>query len=174
MPIYNGGSSGSSITGSGNIMGFGNYNNTLSSVSLISDVWTNITNNGLGSSTLTTYLPEGVTNFMDTPSGNLNLSELSVGDMVFVRNDFTVTPSTNNQLIELRYLIGAPGSQFSLIKNLGRMDSGGSVEYRFTLVSDKIYIGSDATKNNPIEIQIRSSGNGSFLNSGTVITAIKY
>ena len=86
--------------------GFIDYNDTSTTttpLTLLNDVWTNIPNDGLGAFTNKTYAPTGVTELMDTSTGAIDTSELVLGDTILIRNDFQVTPSTNNALLELRY-----------------------------------------------------------------------
>ena len=164
------------IDGVNNTNGFIEYNDaaTVSTpITLTGGVWTTLTNDGLGPQTLKTYAPSGVTELLDESTGALDTSELSLGDSIIIRNDFTVTPSTNNQLLEFRYSAGTGGGVYTLERTLGKMDSGGSQPYRFALGADYIYLGDANTKDNPILIQIKSSGAGTVVNGGTTIQSIK-
>ena len=90
--------------------GFIDYNDAGTSttpISLVSGTWTTVTNDGLGAFTNKNYPPEGVTELMDTSTGAFDPTELSFGDTMLIRNDFTITPSTNNTLVELRYHLGS-------------------------------------------------------------------
>jgi hypothetical protein len=164
------------IDGVNNTNGFIEYNDLAtvgSPVALVGGVWTTLPNDGLGPQTLKTYAPSGVTELIDTSTGAIDASELSLGDSLILRNDFTVTPNTNNQLLEFRYSAGTGGGVYTLERTLGKMDSGGSQPYRYALGADYIYLGDANTKDNPILIQIKSSGAGTFTNGGTTIQSIK-
>lgn len=156
--------------------GFADYSDGTTAstpIVLVSDTWTDITNDGAGVSTNLDYLPTGVTRLIDTSTGIFLLDELDLGDIVNIRNDFTITPSTNNQLIRLRYVLGIGGSEYSLETTIGRLDSGSGQPYRFSLVPFLIYMGDDNTRLNPIKLQLLSTGNASVVNSGAVVGVTK-
>lgn len=158
------------------INGIADYNDAATSITpitLTADTWTTLTNDGAGTFTNEQFLPSGVTRMMDTANGQFLFDELNLGDSVTIRNDFTVTPSTNNQEISLRYVLGTGGAQYTLEKRLGRLDSGDSIPYRFSLESDMIYMGDLNTKDNPVTLQIRTSGGGTVVNAGTAFTIVK-
>ena len=89
--------------------GFIDYNDTSTTASplvLVADTWTTIPNDGLGAFTNKTYKPDGVTELMNTSTGALDATDLVLGSSILVRNDFSVTPNTNNSLLEFRYTLG--------------------------------------------------------------------
>ena len=92
-----------------NNQGFIDYNDTTGSVSLTSDTWTIIPNNGEGAFSNSTYSPEGVSEFMNVSNGSIDVSDLELGDSIFIRNDFKINPNTNNALVEFRYRLGGGG-----------------------------------------------------------------
>jgi len=156
--------------------GIADYNDAATSVTpiaLTSDTWVTVTNDGQGPATNLNYLPTGVTKLLDTTTGQFDFAELSLGDNVLVRNDFSVTPNTNNALLELRYQLGAGPAAYTLEKIVGRLDSGSGVPYRFSLATDMIYAGDSNTKDNPITLQVKLSTNGSLVNAGTAFGVIK-
>lgn len=164
------------IDGVNDTNGFIEYNDTATAVTpitLTGGVWTTLTNDGLGPQTIKTFAPSGVTELLDVSTGAIDTSELSLGDGIIVRNAFTVTPNTNNQLLEFRYSAGTGGGAYTIEKTMRRMDSGGSQPYKFGLGTDYIYLGDSNTKDNPIVIQIKSSGTGSVVVGGVVIQSIK-
>ena len=168
---YNGGAT-SLKTG-----GFIDYNDSATSttpITLVSDTWTEIPNDGLGAFTNKTYLPEGVTELMDTLTGYLDVTELSLGDSLLLRNDYSITPNTNNSLLRFRYSLGTGAGVYTLEKIVGRLDSGSGISYRNSLVTDLIYMGDLNTKDNPIKLEVNLSTNGTLVNSGSAIQVIKY
>ena len=119
--------------------GFIDYNDTSTTASplvLVADTWTTIPNDGLGAFTNKTYKPEGVTELMDTSTGALDTTDLVLGSSILVRNDFSVTPNTNNSLLEFRYTLGTGAGAYTLEKLIGRLDSGSGKPYRQSLVPD--------------------------------------
>jgi len=156
--------------------GIADYNDSATSstpIVLNKDTWTTVTNDGAGSFTNLSYLPSDVTSLLDTSTGSFDFHELSLGDNVTIRNDYTVTPNTNNALLQLRYTLGAPGSSYTLEKTVGRLDSGSGVGYRFSLQQDMIYMGDTNTKNNPIGLQVKLSTDGTLVNAGTALGVTK-
>ena len=153
--------------------GFMDYNDTTGNVSIVSDTWTTIPNDGLGAFTNKTYKPIGVTEFMDSSVGSITVDELDLGDTIIIRNDFTINPNTNNALLEFRYQLGTGGAAYTLETTLGRLDDGSGKDYRFSLKPDLIYMGDLNTKDNPISLQVKLSTDGVLNNAGTVIQLIK-
>ena len=153
-------------------IGFIDYNDSSGSFSLSANTWTDLPNDGLGSFTNKTYAPDGVTELMDSNTGYIDPTQTTLGDVLLVRNDFTVNPNTNNALLEFRYVLGGGANAYTLPTIIGRLDSGSGTDYRFTLRADKIYMGDDNTRLNPVKLQVRLSSNATVTNSGTVITLI--
>ena len=107
-----------SFADAGLLGGFMDYNDNATSitpVTLVSDTWTTIPNDGLGAFTNKTYKPDGeVIELMDSSTGAIDPTGLHLGDTLLIRNDFTVTPSTNNASLEFRYQLGAGGGAYTL------------------------------------------------------------
>ncbi|HHZ95089.1 MAG TPA: hypothetical protein EYN67_05915, partial [Flavobacteriales bacterium] len=132
-PNSNGGGSGS--TG----QGFIDYNDTSTTTTplvLTGGVWTTLPNDGLGAFSNDTYKPNGITELMDVSTGAIDPTELTLGNTLLIRNDYVVTPGTNNTLLEFRYTLGTGGGAYTLEKIIGRLDSGSGNPYRFSLVPD--------------------------------------
>lgn len=153
--------------------GFIDYNNTDTGTTLVADTWTALPNDGLGSFSNSSYPPNSVTYLMDTSVGKFDFSELSLGDTALIRNDYTVTPSTNNALLELRYTLGTGVGAYTLQKVVQRLDDGSGKGYRFSLTPDLIYMGDTNTKDNLVGLEIKLSTNGTVDNAGSVIQVIK-
>lgn len=171
LPIFGEGEGGNLNTN-----GFIDYNDTatgMSPIVLAANTWTDITNNGLGLFTNKSFKPSNVTELIDTSTGDLEVAELSLGTTILVRNDFSVTPNTNNCLLEFRYVLGAGEGAYTLEKLIGRLDSGSGKPYRQSLVPDLIYMGDTNTRDNPIGLEVRLSAAGTLINAGSVIQVIK-
>jgi len=153
--------------------GFIDYNDDSGEISIAANTWVNIPNDGQGAYSNDSYKPDGVTKLMDVSTGAIDTSELSLGDSIIVRNDFTVIPKRNNCKIEFRYSLGAGLGSYTLETNLGRLDNGSGTTYRFALKPDLIYMGDSNTKDNPIVLQIKLSTKGKLTNAGTVIQVLK-
>jgi hypothetical protein len=154
--------------------GFIDYNDTSTTATplvLLANTWTTIPNDGLGSFSNDTYAPEGVAILMDG-SGALLFTDLALGTTVLIRNDYSVTPNTNNALLEFRYQLGTGGGTYTLEKIVGRLDSGSGKAYRHALVPDLIYLGDVNTKDNVGLLQVRLSAAGTLVNAGSVIQVV--
>jgi len=166
------------IGNTSNFGGFIDYNDSSTSsspITLLADTWTTIPNDGLGAFTNKTYKPDGnVVELMDNSTGAITTSGLELGDTILIRNDFTVTPSTNNASLQFRYQLGSGANAYTLEKRLGRLDEGSGNPYRFSLSPDLIYMGDTNTKNNPISLQVKLSTSGTLVNAGSVIQLINY
>lgn len=157
----------------GRVVGFMDYNDTTGSVVVPADTWATIPNNGLGAFTNKTYPPHNVTELMDTSTGEIDPTELELGDVLWIRNDFTVTPQINNTSLDFRYVLGNGGGEYTLEQQLGRLDRGAGVGYRFSLRIDEIYMGDANTRDNLITLQIKCSGASTLVNAGSAITVGK-
>ncbi len=164
------------IKNKGAATGFADYNDLATSaspVSLSANTWTDIPNDGAGAFTNLNFLPTGVTSVLDTSTGYLDLSQLSLGDSVIIRNDFTVIPNGNRANLEFRYQLGSGSGLYTLDYFVGRLDSGAGNSYRYNLYTHLIYLGDDNTRLNPIKLQLKLSKNGNFTNNGSAIQILR-
>ena len=153
--------------------GFIDYNDTTGAFSILADTWTDLPNDGAGAFTNKNYPPSDVTELMDVATGYIDPTELSLGDTILIRNDYTINPNTNNAQLRFRYALGGGGGSYTLEKIIGRLDSGSGQDYRFSLAPDLIYMGDTNTKDNPIKIQVYCTSNATVTNAGSVIQVIK-
>lgn len=158
----------------GEIVGWNDYNDTTGSISVPADTWTDLPNNGLGSFTNQNYPPEGINELIDVNTGYIDPTELSLGDVLLIRNDYLVTPQTNNTAIRFRFFLGAGAGQYPLEKREPRMDEGSGIAYPHTLGAELIYMGDTNTRNNPIKLQVKVSSPCTVLNNGSVIVRLKH
>lgn len=157
--------------------GFIDYNDTATAstpITLTAGVWTQVTNDGLGAFSNSTYAPPGVTTLMDTSTGSFDPRELTLGDVMFIRNDFTVTPSVNNCSLEIRYTLGTGAGAYTLSKQDATLTRGAGIGYRIALNTDKIYMGDTNTRDNLIGLEVKLSVNGTLVNAGSVISILRY
>ncbi len=141
-------------------------------ISLSPDTWTTVTNDAAGAFSNTSYLPSGITSLFNGSTGNIDPTQLQLGESILVRNDFQVTPTVNGAFLEFRYQLGTGGGAYTLPKPLGTLSNGGGVAYRFQF-TDLIYMGDTNTRDNEIGLQVRCSEAASLINSGSVVLAIR-
>ena len=148
--------------------GFIDYNDTTGDVSLINETWTDVPNNGLGSFTNKVYKPTLINDVLDGSTGYLDFSELTLGSQLLIRNDFTVTPNTNNSLLEVRYLLGQGAGEYALKFWSERLDSGSGIGDQ-RVISFPIYMGDTNTQGGAGKLQVKLSTNGSINNASSYI-----
>jgi hypothetical protein len=148
--------------------GFMDYNDTTGDVTLTSDTWIDVPNNGLGAFTNKTYKPTLISEVLDGSTGYLDFSELSLGSQLLIRNDFTVTPNTNNSLLEVRYVLGQGAGEYALKFWSERLDSGSGIGYQ-RVISFPIYMGDTNTQGGVGKLQVKLSTNGTINNAGSYI-----
>tara|TARA_R110002012_G_scaffold62558_1_gene164493 strand:- start:4086 stop:8237 length:4152 start_codon:yes stop_codon:yes gene_type:complete len=148
--------------------GFLDYNDTTGSIDLVEDVWTDIPNDGAGSFTNKLYKPDDVGEVLDVSTGYLDFSDITLGSQLLIRNDFTVTPGTNNSLLEVRYVLGQGAGEYALKFWSERLDSGSGIGYQ-RVTSFPIYMGDNNTKGGVGKLQVKLSTDGSITNAGSYI-----
>lgn len=156
--------------------GIADYNDVTTSVTPITlpaNTWVTITNDGAGAFTNLTYVPDGVTQLMNTSTGAFDFTQLQLGDNVLIRNDYEVTPNVNNANLKLRYELGAGSGIYTLETQVARLDDGSGKPYRYSLIPSMIYMGDVNTQGNPIVLQLNLSSNGTVRNFGSAIGVVK-
>lgn len=151
--------------------GFFDYNDgstAIAPLDLVANTWTDVPNDGSGPFTQKAYAPSGVSEILDESTGYIDMTELNLGSEIVVRNDFTVTPQTNNSLLEARYLLGSGAGQYPLQFLSERLDSGSGIPYP-RVTSFDIYVGDANTRDNPARLQVRLSTDGTLVNAGSYI-----
>ncbi len=159
--------SSSAVSGSG-FIDYNDSSTVATPITLTTDTWTNITNDGLGSFTNKVYSPAGVTDLMNN-LGELDFSELPLGSAVLIRNDFSIIPSINNTIVDARYLLGAGASEYALSSTVSTMSHGSGVSYQFALQVNYLYMGDTNTRDNLVKFQLRTSYDSTVINAGSVI-----
>lgn len=155
-------------------IGYADYNDTATTTTPISvspSTWTKLTNNKLGANTRS-RLPVGITNLWNSTNNQMDLSELPVDTMVSFRADIIVTTSAANQIVKPRisFAIGNPIA-FQLEYNENYYKTAGVHKL---VTNGSFYIGSDAVKNNPAEIQLWSDASCTVVVNGWYFKVDKY
>lgn len=152
--------------------GFVDYNNTIDVAAYPAHTWVTVPNDGRGPFTSTKYAPSGAEDLMND-DGSIRLIDLRTGDVIYIRQDYEVTPTFDNSLLTSRYVLGSGQGEYTLRRNPQRLDDG-ATSYRFAASTDMIYVGDDNTRLNPVYFQIRCSSPFTLLNYGTAIGVTKY
>ena len=160
-------------TGTQSIGGFSDQNNSGGAVSLSANTWLDLPNDGAGAFSNTDYLPANVTTLMDNSTGYIDPRELNLGDAILIRNDFTITPTINNALLEFQYSLGSGANTYTLPKTPFRLSAGAGVADRIVSSTDYIYMGDTNTRDNFIKIQIRCTAAATVNNAGSVMQVLR-
>jgi len=156
--------------------GFLDYNDTsttLSPVILTADTWTDVPNDTLGAFTNITHLPVGMNTLIDSATGYLDFSELTLGSDMHIRISYSVTPETDKSLLESRYVLGSGENEYLLKINSRRLDNGSGVPYESDKGSFYIYMGDNNTLGGAGKLQVKLSTGGVLINSGIAIKLYK-
>jgi hypothetical protein len=152
--------------------GFIDYNDTTGPVDLTADTWTDVPNNGAGAFSNNTYKPTSINEVLDTSTGYLDFSELTLGSQLIIRHDFEINPNTNNALFQVRYLLGQGANEYPLLFWSERLDNGSGIEYqRVPLFT--IYMGDNNTQGGVGKLQVKLSTEGTITNAGVYINIQK-
>ena len=72
-------------------------------INLTQNVWTDLTNDKAGAGTIITYKPPFVTgDLWNSTSNSVDFSEIGVGKVLMIRNDFDVTAGASNTRLDAR------------------------------------------------------------------------
>jgi len=86
--------------------GFAFYEDTATAstpINLTQDTWTDLTNDKAGSGTLTTHKPSYITgDLWDSATNTIDLSEVPVGKVILIRNDYDITTGAANTRMDSR------------------------------------------------------------------------
>lgn len=162
LGFLKGGGNGSGVTSAN---GIEDQNATNAAQLLVTDTYATLLNNGLGTSTITSLLPLGSTSTWDTINNQFDFSSLTVGTWITMRLDFDLTTTAGNTdfVCAMDFIIGQP-TAFS--KVLGRRFFKNNKTYLGETVTFGFYIGSEATKNNPAKIKVKTDANSTFKLNG--------
>jgi len=150
-------------------VGFADYNDLGTHTTPLSITstsgWTILPNDKLGPFTNDSFLPEGVPDVLG--SNVLDLSHLSLGDMINIREDVTVTTTSPNQVVstQMRVAVGSP-IEFTIPFTSSQYKLAGTYNLnRF----NGLYIGSVDVRDYPAQLEISSDGNATVVVNGWYI-----
>ena len=176
VPIIDGGENKNTPAGklAGLTSGFIDYNDATGEIVIPSGEFVDVPNNLSGPNTNTQFSPHNVDSIMDSETGYLNFSDLSLGDEIFMRIDFKVFPAENNSFLDCRMLLGGGAEEYPLNVFSKKLSLGAGIEYPSEKGLFYIYMGDENTLNNPGKLQVKLSGGGVLLNAGVAISIKKY
>lgn len=154
-------------------IGFADYNDLTTLTTPIAipnnDTYVDITNDGAGLYS-TNMLPDGVTDVWDAATQRFDFSELSVGDMLDIRLDVTVTTTAPTQTVTIDLELGGIGNEFTVLFNQNSFKLAG--EHRLNRFNG-LYIGSEDVRTNGAKFIIRSDDDATLVVNGWYVKVIK-
>ena len=140
-------------------MGWSNYHDATTAGTPITltpvATFVNLTNDGAGAQSITTFeLPE-VTNLWDSATNQLDLSDLVIGDTVDLRVDIDVTTTGANHEIEIQLDLDTVPITANFPLEIARENFKASGTFKM-LETISLYIGSAAVRDGVHKIQVKS------------------
>lgn len=139
--------------------GFVDYEDAATSVTpinLTQDTWIDLTNDKAGSDTLTTYKPTYITgDLWDSATNTIDLSEVPVGKVLLIRNDYDVTAGAANTRMDTRLYFPDTSKSIEFAHDL-ISSSGDEVRYSRTTQ----FFVTAAIKTTGVKIQVKVDKTG--------------
>lgn len=155
-------------------MGFWDYNDTAttsSPIALTTGADIPLTNNELGANTNKTYKLSDVGDIWNASTDRFDFTDLNLGDTVDIRTDATVTTTTNNTVIELKFEGGIGGTPFQL--DMGRVYFKSPGTYNLNNFYS-VYMGDANFNDNPARlIMVSDAGSATCVVNGWYVRAFK-
>ena len=148
-----------------------NYNNSSSNfIQCAKDTVVELPNDGVGSFSVTNGMPPGVSSLLDSSTGRLDFSGLTLMTSVVIRSTFRVKLLSNNTQCDV--LIN-PGfsSPSSYTETFGShfFSNGAGVQPFDEDFYHHMYIGSEDIKNSPTRLMVKFSESAEIKNVGVVL-----
>lgn len=139
--------------------GFAFYEDTATSttpINLTADTWEDLTNNKAGTGTETTYKPTYITgDLWDSATNTIDLDEVPIGKVVFIRIDYDVTTGAANTRMESRLYFPDTTKSVEFAHDL-IATSGSEVRYSRTTQ----FFVTSAIKTSGVKIQVKVDKSG--------------
>lgn len=139
--------------------GFAFYEDTATSatpINLTANTWVDLTNNKAGTGTETTYKPTYITgDLWDSATNTIDLDEVPVGKVVFIRIDYDVTTGSANTRMESRLYFPDTTKSVEFAHDL-ISTSGSEVRYSRTTQ----FFVTSAIKTSGVKIQVKVDKTG--------------
>lgn len=143
-------------------MGWWDYNDTATATTPIAlsvaGTEYQLTNNGLGPYTNTSFALAGVSSIWNTSTNYFNFTDLDIGDTVDNRIDLQVTTTSANNIVDVLVEAGIGGTSYKL--KIGTFYFKAAGTHQVTFMSS-MYIGDANTRDNPARILAKNDTTGS-------------
>lgn len=144
---------------------YNDLNTATNPIPFLANIPIELTNDSSGANTHLTNNPYGVSSVWNSTTNSFDFSQLSIGDVVFIRTDINPTTSTANQSFKNYFVIGQGSTkEYNIICDKEtRKNSGNDLSHTFTTFID---IRSDEIRLNPTKVMFVSDGAGSIIVNG--------
>lgn len=131
-----------------------------------------LTNDGLGAFTNLTQVPAGITLF-NTSTNVFNFSDLSIGDVLMIRLDITVTTTSANQIFRTWLELGQGVAPYNItFHSSAHFKTVGT--YSNLTVEMRVPIMNELTRDNPAQFKFNSDANATIKVNGWNATILRY
>ncbi len=156
------------------LQGFWDYNDTATTSSPIAltvvGTEYQLTNNGLGANTLTTYRLPALTDIFNTSTNYFQFVGLEVGDTIDIRADIEIVTTNANTVIDTVMELGIGGTAYKLTVDRQYFKSTGTHKVVFSF---PFYLGNTNTRDNPARLLMTSDTLGASVKiNGWFVRAI--
>jgi hypothetical protein len=128
---------------------------TTTPINLSQDTWTDLTNNKAGSGTLTSHKPSYITgDLWNSATNTIDLSEVPVGKVLLIRNDYDITTGAANTRMDSRLYFPDTTKSVEFAHDL-ISTSGDEVRYSRTTQ----FFVTSAIKTSGVKIQVKVNKN---------------
>lgn len=145
-------------------MGFWDYEDTATSGTplalTVANTYYQLTNNGLGVNTNTTYALSGISNIFNTATNYFNFASLKLGDTVDIRIELEVVTTAANNVLSLEIELGIGSAPYRIPVRQYYIKSAGTHKLVGIL---PLYMGNTLTRNNPARLMIANDTTGSTI-----------
>lgn len=156
-------------------VGFYDYNDSATAttpISLTAGNWVDLTNNGLGPYTITSFGLDNLSGIWNTSTNRFNFSGLNLGDMLDLRVDIQVTTTSPNQTVDMHLTMGyGSAGQYDLPIVTDQQFK--SVGVKNVIRQQTFYIGHEESRDNPAILSIRSDASASVRVNGWYTRVMK-
>jgi len=140
-------------------------------IPFVTNVDKKLTNDGIGAGSQSAQAPFGVAHVWNTVTNQLELSELTIGDIVNMRVILEVTTTSTNQVCDIKFKssIGSPAENYTSFLNVQTKTASTITR----AVSVQVVVSSAFARDYPSEFWIVSDGNGSVKVKGFLFSVIR-
>jgi hypothetical protein len=145
-------------------MGFWDYADTATSSTplalSVANTYYQLTNNGLGVDTNTTYALPGIPNIFNTATNYFNFASLKLGDTVDIRIELEIVTTAANNVLSLEMELGVGSAPYRVPVRQYYIKAAGTYKLVGVL---PLYMGNTLTRNNPARLMIVNDTTGSTI-----------